>query len=88
MPITAPTGKQIRDGSIQRVDLDVTSSGNAVIAKVLPGTGISLIATGADAGTGDVTIATTVVSATDIIVSGLPNSDIVSGDDGDIVTVG
>lgn len=43
-------------GSVQRNDFDTTTSGQAVITKVIAGTGISLSSTGTDAGTGDVTI--------------------------------
>ena len=88
MPITTPSGRQILDGSIQRADLDSTTVGQAVIRKIIQGTGININSTGADSGTGDVTISSASISVSDIIVSGLPNSDIVSGDDGDIVTVG
>ena len=88
MPITTPSGRQILDGSIQRADLDATTVGQAVVRKIVQGTGISLSSTGADSGTGDVTISSASISVSDIIVSGLPNSDIVSGDDGDVVTVG
>lgn len=44
------------DGSIQRADLDVSTVGKAVVAKLIQGTGIALSSTGADSGTGDVTI--------------------------------
>lgn len=56
MARTQLTGEQVNDGSIQRVDLDATTAGNAVIKKVLAGTNITLTSTGVDAGTGDVTI--------------------------------
>src|SRR5437762_1544613 len=49
-------GDQVGDGTIQRVDLDTTTAGEAVIAKAIAGTGISLSSTGVDAGTGDVTL--------------------------------
>jgi hypothetical protein len=57
MARTQPTGKQILDGSIQRADLDTTTVGQAVSTKLVQGTGVSLSSTGADAGTGDVTVA-------------------------------
>jgi hypothetical protein len=53
---TLQRGGQIADGSIQRVDLDVTTAGQAVVRRVIAGTGITFVSTGADAGTGDVTI--------------------------------
>ncbi len=59
MARTEVRGGQVKDASIQRADLDVTTSGQAVITKVIPGAGASLSSTGADAGTGDVTISCT-----------------------------
>jgi hypothetical protein len=56
MPQTLIRGKQVLDGSIQRADLDTTTVGQAVVAKLIQGTNINLSSTGADAGTGDVTI--------------------------------
>ena len=56
MAATVVRGGQIKDASIQRVDLDVTTPGSAVIAKAVQGSGIALTSTGGDAGTGDVTI--------------------------------
>lgn len=43
-------------GSVQRNDFDTTTTGEAVIAKAIPGRGIAFSSTGVDAGTGDVTI--------------------------------
>jgi len=56
MSKTEVSGKQLKDGSVQRVDLDVATSGQSVIAKVVAGSNISISSTGADTGTGDVTI--------------------------------
>lgn len=57
MPRTNVPGDQIRDASVQRVDLDVDTSGEAVIAKILTDTTLQIVSsTGADAGTGDVTL--------------------------------
>lgn len=61
MARTQVKGQQVEDGSIQRVDLDTTTPGQAVITRILPGTGVVVSSTGADSGTGDVTIS---VSAT------------------------
>jgi len=58
MPATQVTGKQVKDASIQRADLDVGTAGQSVIAKLVdgsPNSGITFTSTGADAGTGDVT---------------------------------
>ena len=55
MPKTRITGVEILDGSIQRVDLDTTTTGLAVITKAVSSSDIVLSSTGVDAGTGDVT---------------------------------
>jgi microcystin-dependent protein len=56
MPPTVISGKQLKDSTIQRVDLDTSTVGQAVVAKLVQGTGITLSSTGADSGTGDVTV--------------------------------
>jgi hypothetical protein len=56
MAQTGISGKQVKDSSIQRVDLDTTTVGQAVVAKLVQGTNVTLSSTGADSGTGDVTI--------------------------------
>jgi hypothetical protein len=56
MPPTVIRGKQVLDGSIQRADLDTSTVGQAVVAKLVQGTNVTLSSTGADSGTGDVTI--------------------------------
>lgn len=56
MPRTQVKGSQVSDGTVQRVDMDVSTPGEAVITKVIAGSGISLSSTGVDTGTGDVTI--------------------------------
>ena len=57
MSNTVITGQQIEDGTVGRVDLNIITSGNSVIAKALENGGaVTLTSTGADAGTGDVTI--------------------------------
>ena len=55
---------QIQSGTISRGDLNTATSGSAVCAKIVAGTGITLAQTGADAGTGDVTITATASPAT------------------------
>jgi hypothetical protein len=48
---------QIKDGDVRREDLDTTTSGQAVITKLIAGSGITIdSSTGIDSGTGDVTI--------------------------------
>ncbi len=44
------------DQTIQREDLDISTVGKAVVAKLVEGDNMHLSSTGADAGTGDVTI--------------------------------
>lgn len=58
MPITNIRGRQILDGDVSRVDLNSTTSSSAVIRKLLPTSdaSITLSSTGADVGTGDVTL--------------------------------
>lgn len=53
---TRVKGKLIEDGTIQRVDVDTSTSGQALITRVIAGTGVTISSTGTDTGTGDVTI--------------------------------
>jgi hypothetical protein len=46
----------IEDGGVKRADLNTATSGDAVTTKIVQGTGISLSSSGADSGTGDVTV--------------------------------
>jgi hypothetical protein len=54
--ITTIRGAQVLNGTIARADLNTGTTGQAVVAKILQGTNVTLTSTGADAGTGDVTI--------------------------------
>lgn len=56
MPRTEINTDQIGDEQVQRQDLNVSQSSKAVIARIIAGTNISISSTGADTGTGDVTI--------------------------------
>lgn len=56
MAKTNITGSQILDGTVGRADVDTTSISQSVITKVIAGTNVTLSYTGADAGTGDVTV--------------------------------
>jgi len=87
MPVTTVRGAQILDGTVQRVDLDATTVGAAVIRKIVQGTGITISSTGADSGTGDVTVNAVVAIVFDPVVSGPVDSSVVTGDDDDKVTV-
>src|SRR6478609_5542695 len=57
MAVTRVKGLQVDDGTISRDDIDILTSGKSLITKVLAGTGLSIVGyTGADPGTGDVTL--------------------------------
>ena len=56
------TGDDILDGAVGREDLNITSTGRAVVRKILAGAGVSLVSSGIDDGTGDVTINVAVTS--------------------------
>lgn len=52
------TSGSIVDGEVSRADLNTSTSGQAVVTRIIAGTGVTLGSTGADSGTGDVTINT------------------------------
>lgn len=56
MPKTEVRGAQIKDTSVQRADLDTSTTGQAVTTRIIAGTNINIGSTGVDTGTGDVTI--------------------------------
>lgn len=56
MAVTTIETSQVRAQAIQRSDLNTSTVGAAVVAKILQGTNVTLSSTGADSGTGDVTI--------------------------------
>jgi hypothetical protein len=56
MARTKILGSQIKDNTIQRTNIDTATSGQALTTKIIAGAGVSLSSTGADSGTGDVTI--------------------------------
>ena len=53
---TQLTGNQVIDGGVQRHDLDAVTAGSAVVRRLIAGTNVTLVSTGPDSGTGDVTI--------------------------------
>jgi len=59
MAQTQIRGTQVEDGTIQRRDLNIATAGQAVVAKIVQGTNVTLSSTGADSGTGDVTVSVT-----------------------------
>jgi len=72
---------QIKDAEgVKRADLDVTNSGDAVVAKLVAGTNVSFTETGPDAGTGDVTI--NVASGGDVVGPGSSTDEALARFDG------
>jgi hypothetical protein len=69
MAQTQVRGTQVLDGSVQRSDLDVATAGQAVIRKVIAGSNVTITSTGADAGTGDVTINATAANTFPAVTS-------------------
>lgn len=55
---TQVRSQQLEDEGVKRDDLNSTTTGQAVVKKLVQGTGVQLTSTGVDAGTGDVTVAT------------------------------
>lgn len=56
MARTEVRSNQILDGGVKRDDLNTTQSGQAVVRRLVAGDNITFASTGADTGTGDVTI--------------------------------
>jgi hypothetical protein len=54
--------EQIQDGQVKRQDLNKLSPGESVIASIISGEETEIESTGADTGTGDVTIKATIFS--------------------------
>jgi hypothetical protein len=50
------TGSDVEDGTIQKKDLDITTVGQSVVTEIEAGDNVTITETGADAGTGKVTI--------------------------------
>jgi hypothetical protein len=47
---------QIENEGVRREDLNVSTSGQAVVRKIVQGSGVTISSTGVDSGTGDVTV--------------------------------
>jgi hypothetical protein len=56
MARTQLNARQLKDGDIQNVDMDIITPGLAVVTKLVAGTGVTFDSTGVDEGTGVVTI--------------------------------
>jgi len=63
MAKTQVRSQQLEDEGVKRDDLNSTTTGQAVVKKLVEGTGVQLTSTGVDAGTGDVTVATRAADA-------------------------
>ena len=63
MPKTQVRSQQLEDEGVKRDDLNSTTTGQAVVKKLVEGTGVQLTSTGVDSGTGDVTVATRAADA-------------------------
>jgi len=74
MAKTSIRGTQILNNTVQRQDIDTLTTGQALVTKLVQGTNVTLSSTGADSGTGDVTVS-------------VPNAGI-STDSGNIATLG
>lgn len=60
MARTQVPGRQVLDASINKDDIDIITTGKALITRILQGSGIVIdSSTGVDSGTGDVTISST-----------------------------
>src|ERR1700756_3518674 len=64
MAATNIRGGQILSNTVGRSDMNTATSGSAVVTKIVQGTNVTLSSTGADSGTGDVTINATGGGAT------------------------
>jgi hypothetical protein len=56
MAATQLNTNQVLDGTVNRDDLNITTVGKSVVRRLIAGTNITFTQTGADTGTGDVTI--------------------------------
>lgn len=63
MAKTQVRSPQIEDQGVRRADLNTSTTGSAVITKVVQGSGILISSTGVDSGTGDVTVSAPFASA-------------------------
>lgn len=54
MPKTRVRSSQLK--KIKRADLNTATTGKAVVTKIIAGAGVTISQTGADSGTGDVTL--------------------------------
>lgn len=70
MPKTEVRSAQILNATVGRSDINTATPGEAIVAKIVAGTGITISSTGADTGTGDVTITSTASGTGDVVGPG------------------
>lgn len=73
----------IADETIVRADLNVSTAGSAVIRKLIQGTGITISSTGADSGTGDVTVS---INSSSVVTSFNTRTGAVTLNSSDVTT--
>lgn len=83
MPRTQLPTTLIADETIVRADLNVSTSGSAVIRKLIQGTGITISSTGVDTGTGDVTVS---INSSSVVTSFNTRTGVVTLTSGDVTT--
>lgn len=67
MPTNVIKGfSQINTGTVQRANIDISTPGKSLITKIISGSNLSMQYTGADAGTGDVTLGVATATIQDI----------------------
>jgi hypothetical protein len=76
MARTEVRSAQIKDATIGRDDLNTATAGQAVVAKIVAGAGVTLSSTGADTGTGDVTVSDTLATGAvgTVLAGGAPST--------------
>lgn len=79
MAITQLTTRQLGTNSVNNDDLDITTTGKAVVIKLAAGTNISLGSTGVDAGTGVVTVNSSSPEVTQVNLTPVNDVTILAG---------
>lgn len=83
MPRTQLPSTLIGDETIVRADLNITTTGSAVIRRLIQGTGITISSTGVDTGTGDVTVS---INSSSVVTSFNTRTGAVTLTSGDVTT--
>lgn len=80
MAKTEIRSEQIKNATLSREDINTTISGRALITKVIAGEGVDISSTGADSGTGDVTINAKSTLLNEVIHTDTTTGSVVRGD--------